>query len=586
MAVIGIDLGTTNSLASVWTEEGVKLIPNSFGEYLTPSIVSFGEAGIVYVGKIAKEMLITNPDSTFKEFKRDMGTERTYEIPCGKRYTPQELSAFILRQLKEDAEKYLGEPVEEAIISVPAYFNDNQRCATKDAGKIAGLKVERLINEPSAAALAYHMRKEEEHQTYVVFDIGGGTLDVSVVEAFGNIVEIQAVSGDNHLGGKDFNQVIANYFYKQNGFYLKDVPDKIKAHVYQEAEKCKIALSSQDEVIYDIYIEGEKYELKMSNQKLILLSKDLFQRMSRTLEKALNACDMEIDDIDQIILAGGSSKMPVVRHFIEKILNKPVVCDINPDESIAMGAGMVAGIKQRKGNIKDMILSDICPFSLGTELYDGSFSPIIERNEILPCSRRGYYTTVRDDQSRISTPVYQGESMRARENLLITDMEIEIPPAPAGNVRIEVQYTYDINGILDIDVRCFDNKNEVHKTIVNKNIGLTEAELEEKKRELQELKIHPQEKVENKLLLMKAQHLYEELGHEQRQVLYEECQKFRQVLYSQKEDLIRKAAVRLTLLMEMLKNNREVKLDFENFWNEKIQENKEELSFDTTEKDE
>lgn len=427
-----------------------------------------------------------------------MGSERTYTVNM-KKYTPQELSAFVLRQLKEDAQKYLGEKVEEAVISVPAYFSDNQRCATKDAGELAGLKVERLINEPSAAALAYHMRKEDEHQVYVVFDLGGGTLDVSVVEVFGNIVEIQAVSGDNHLGGRDFNLIIANYFFQKNGFNMKDVPDKVKAHVYQEAEKCKMELSYNDEVVHNIYIEGRKYELKISNQELIVLSKDLFKRMSAVLEKALANCDMRLDEIDQIILAGGSSKMPVVRGFIEKILKKPVICDLNPDESIAIGVGMVAGIKQRDGNIKDMILSDICPFSLGTSIYTGAFSPIIERNETLPCSRVRSYTTIEDNMRHMTFPVYQGESMIAKENTLITELAIEIPPAPAGAVSVLVRYTYDLNGILDIDVKCLENNKEVHKTIINKNIRMTDAELEAKKTELQKLKIRPEEKPENKL---------------------------------------------------------------------------------------
>lgn len=575
MAVIGIDLGTTNSLACVWTEEGVQLIPNSLGEYLTPSVVSFDDKGTVYVGKIAREMLVTHPKSTFQEFKRYMGTKRVYAAAGehANSYTPQELSAFILRQLKFDAENFLHEPVEEAIISVPAYFNDNQRCATRDAGKIAGLKVERLINEPSAAALAYHTDNSSDHQIYVVFDFGGGTLDVSVVEAFGNIVEIQAVAGDNHLGGKDFNKIIVNYFYQQSGLDEQLVSEKIKAHIYQEAELCKMKLTEQDEVRHKIYVDGKEYELYLTNQMLIQLSGDLFRGMSKIVERALNNCSMSLKDIDSVILAGGSSKMPVVRHFVEKIFNKKAVCGINPDECVAKGAGIVAGIKSRNEKIKDVILSDICPFSLGTELHDGSFSVIIERNEILPCSRSNFYTTFRDNQRKLNIRVYQGDSLVAKENLLITGLEIEIPPKPAGQIRVEVKYTYDINGILEIDLTCEDNGKEVHKVVVNENIGLSEREIAEKKAALQKLKVHPREKDENKLILMRAQHLYEELGAEEREILMNEYNLFVQALDTQRESVIRQAYVKFTLYLEILKHKRGVQIQYDDdFWDEQDEE--------------
>lgn len=578
MAVIGIDLGTTNSLACVWTQEGVQLIPNSLGEYLTPSVVSFDDKGTVYVGKIAREMLVTHPKSTFQEFKRYMGTKRVFTVEGINRnqYTPQELSAFVLRQLKLDAENYLNEPVEEAIISVPAYFNDNQRCATRDAGRIAGLKVERLINEPSAAALAYHIDSGDEHQIYVVFDFGGGTLDVSVVEAFGNIVEIQAVAGDNYLGGKDFNQVIVKYFYQQSGLDENLLSEKIKAHIYQEAELCKFLLTEQDEVRHEIYIDGNTYELYLTNQMLIQLSGELFRGMSKVVERALNSCSMSLNDIDNIILAGGSSKMPVVRHFIEKIFNKKAVCEINPDECVAKGAGIVAGIKFRNEGIKDVILSDICPFSLGTEVHDGSFSVIIERNEILPCSRSSFYTSVKNNQRKLMIPVYQGDSLIAKENLLITKLEIEIPPKPAGCVMVEVKYTFDVNGILEIDISCKDNGKEVHKVIVNENISLSESEIQKRREELQKLKIHPREKDENKLLLMKAQHLYEELGAEERRLLVEEYSLYIQVLDTQKENLIRKACVRFVACMAMLKQKKSVMIQYDDtFWDEDDEDDEE-----------
>lgn len=309
MAVIGIDLGTTNSLASVCDDKGVRLIPNAFGEYLTPSIVSIGENNEIYIGKIAKERLITHPESTFKEFKRDMGQKIPHVCRIGEqeqKYSAEELSAMVLKQLKEDAQNYLGEPVEEAVISVPAYFNDDQRSATRNAGRLAGLKVDRLINEPSAAALSHSVEGSHEHSTYLVFDFGGGTLDVSIVDAFNNIVEIEAVAGDNQLGGKDFNELIAQDFYEHCQIDSTKLTDKQKGIVIREAEKCKIELSSSNHVSRIVPINEQNYVMNMSNQHLIDIAKKLFTRLTLPLQKALNTSDLEIEDIDKVILVGGS----------------------------------------------------------------------------------------------------------------------------------------------------------------------------------------------------------------------------------------------------------------------------------------
>lgn len=416
MAIIGIDLGTTNSLVSVFRDGKIELIPNSVGEYLTPSVVSFGDNGEIFVGKIAKEMLVTRPDRTFCEFKRNLGTNYNYTVD-GTNYKAEELSALVLRKLKEDAESYLGETVTEAVISVPAYFNDDKRCATKNAGRLAGLKVERLINEPSAVALKHHTLNGDM-ENFIVFDFGGGTLDVSLVEAYDNMVEIRAVAGDNYLGGKDFNEAIAEYFY--NNFVPRE---KLNAQeqsvVLKEAERLKIALSSKNQASRTFYIKGKEYTLSMSNQELIHTAAYLFKKMSEPIKKVLNDSKMSWDEIDSIILVGGSSKMPVVKQYISSISEVPVIMDENPDESIALGVGMAATIKERMGGFKDLILSDICPFSLGVEIVGGVFSPIIERNDTLPCSKSGYYITIKDYQEKLEFNIYQGESMVAKENLQI-----------------------------------------------------------------------------------------------------------------------------------------------------------------------
>lgn len=444
MAVIGIDLGTTNSLASIWRNGKIELIPNTFGEYLTPSVVSFGEDGEIYVGKVAKERLITAPSVSMAEFKRNMGTSYQY-FANGKYYTAEDLSSFVLRRLREDAEAYLGEPVTEAVISVPAYFNDDKRCATKNAGRLAGIKVERLINEPSAVALKHHMGVEDA-ETFIIFDFGGGTLDVSLVDAFDNMVEIQAVSGDNYLGGKDFNKIIAEDFYKENQLSQAALTKEEQGIVLKEAEALKWQLSKQDEVERKVYLQDREYTMRMTNQHLIHIGAELFMRMSVPIRQVINDSGMSTAEIDKLILVGGSSKMPVVKQYLKTLLDIPVVLDNSPDESIAAGVGIAAAIKERAGDVKDMILADICPFSLGTEIYDGSFSPIIERNDTLPCSRTREYVTVEDNQTEMTFPIYQGDNMMARENLLLGTMEVtDIPMKPAGVVRAKVTFPYQMH---------------------------------------------------------------------------------------------------------------------------------------------
>lgn len=559
MAIIGIDLGTTNSLCSVFREGRIQLVPNSFGEYLTPSVVGIGEDGEVFVGKIAKEMLITRPSCTFSEFKRNMGTD--YEYVAGeRRYRAEELSAFVLRRLREDAESYLGEPVTEAIISVPAYFNDDKRCATKNAGKLAGLTVERLVNEPSAVALKHHM-EEKGMENFIIFDFGGGTLDVSLVEAFDNMVEIRAVAGDNHLGGKDFNEIIATDFYRELGLEPSSFSGEEQGMIVKEAELLKRELSVRNEAERTFLLRGTEHTMRMTNQKLIHIAAGLFGRMAVPLKKVINDSGMDLEEIDKIILVGGSSKMPVVQQYIKSLTDIEVTVDGRPDESIALGVGMAAAIKERTGDLKDVILADICPFSLGTELYDGSFSPIIERNDALPCSRTRYYVTVQDNQDRIDFPVYQGESMIAKENLLLGKLTItDLPPAPAGEVGASVTFLYDINGILDI--RIDSGSQSVHKVILNKNAGLSEEKLKERIAEIRKMALHPVGKEKDRLLIERAKRLYMESNYRNREQLTAMIRHFQQTLAWGKGREIREEYVRISLYLEALERN---KLEFEPF---------------------
>ncbi len=559
MAVIGIDLGTTNSLASVWRGGRIELIPNAFGEYLTPSVVSFGEDEI-YVGKVAKERLITAPSATFAEFKRNMGTNYQY-YGNGKYYTAEDLSSFVLRRLREDAEAYLGEEVTEAVISVPAYFNDDKRCATKNAGKLAGLKVERLINEPSAVALKYHMGVEDA-ETFIIFDFGGGTLDVSLVDAFDNMVEIQAVSGDNYLGGKDFNEIIAEDFYKENHIVKETLTKEEQGIILKEAEALKRDLTKQDKAERRVYIQDREYMMCMTNQHLIHIGAELFKRMSVPIRRVINDSGMDIEEIDKLILVGGSSKMPVVGQYLKNLLDIPVVRDESPDESIAAGVGIAAAIKERAGDVKDMILADICPFSLGTEIYDGSFSPIIERNDTLPCSHTREYVTIEDNQTVLTFPIYQGDNLIARENLLLGTMEVTgLPMKPKGCVRAKVTFMYDINGILDI--RIVSEEKSLHKVIMNKKMGLSEEELEARLKKLRQMTLSSMEDENIRYLTEKAQRLYQECAPSVRMYIAEQMTRFRRIMMQERNPRARReACVQLTIYLEAVERN---KFDFHGF---------------------
>lgn len=567
MAVIGIDLGTTNSLVSVFRNGKIELIPNSVGEYLTPSVVSFGDDGQVYVGKIAREMLVTHPDKTFCEFKRHMGTNYTYTVGDTE-YKAEELSALVLRKLKEDAENYLKEEVTEAVISVPAYFNDDKRCATKNAGQLADLKVERLINEPSAVALKHHTLNGDM-ENFIIFDFGGGTLDVSLVEAYDNMVEIRAVAGDNYLGGKDFNEAIAEHFQKT--YMPKETLNAEERNiVLKEAEQLKIALSSKNQASRTFYLRGKEYTMSLSNQELIHIAAYLFKKMSEPIKKVLNDSKMSWDEVDKIILVGGSSKMPVVKQYISSISEVPVVMDENPDESIALGVGMAATIKERMGGFKDLILSDICPFSLGVEIVGGVFSPIIERNDTLPCSKSGYYITIKDYQEKLEFNIYQGESMVARENLFLGTLEInDMPKVKAGQTGVNVTFMYDINGILDI--RIVGENQSIHKTILNKKISLTQDELQKKLAELKQLSMHPLGKERDRLLIERAKSLYMESNGEVRNNLASLIRDYEELLLTKNEQTIRQGYVKITLYLDALEKQRVVVDDFdENFWEQEL----------------
>lgn len=516
--ILGIDLGTTNSLACVWREGKGELIPNSFQEVLTPSVVGLDEEGNIIVGKLAKERLLTHPDKTISNFKRFMGTDKKLKLG-EQEYLAEELSSFLLRKLVEDAELYLKEKVEELVISVPAYFSDTGRGATKNAGHLAGHLVERIINEPSAAALSYHLNQGED-ATYMVIDLGGGTLDVSVVDSFENIIEIVAVAGDNHLGGEDFTEAIIQGVLRDWNLSWEELTGEEKERLHQEAERGKLVLNERDEVELKEEIAGEERVFSLSFTEYFQWTKPLLQRVESCIQRAIQDSRGKLVGVEQIVLVGGGAKLRVFQEFIRYIFEDKEILLNNPDLSIALGCGMVSGIKGRKEEIKDILLTDICPFSLGIEISDGSFSPIIERNSPLPFSKEGYYQTAELGQKEISFPIYQGDHYIAKENILIGELAIPVPVNRKEHERICLRFTYDINGILEVDCKVLSNGNQVNKRILSKSYQMNEEELNQRIEALQRIKLHPREQEKNEYLLEKAKGCFERtLGVEREELV-------------------------------------------------------------------
>lgn len=534
MTVIGIDLGTTNSLGCVYRNGKAELIPNAYGSYLTPSVVSMTEDGKLIVGQPAKDRLITHPERTVSSFKKDMGTGRSWK-PGEKSFLPEELSSLVIRSIVEDAQNYLGEEIEEAVISVPAYFHDEQRVAVKRAGALVGIHVERIVNEPSAAALASYFTANEE-QNMLVFDFGGGTLDVSLVDCFDTMVEIVSVAGNNRLGGDDFDRLIAEHFLREHGVARQQLRAQEYAVLLKQAERCKKLLSEQDEVVMHATVGDQLYESTYTMDRLFEESKALLKEIRQVIGRALKDGKMTIHDVDLVVMAGGSSKMPLIQKYIRHLFHKAPMVQGNCDELIALGLGLVCGVKERKEEIKDYILTDICPFSLGVATINEAdpdrayMANIINRNTVLPCSRVRRFYTASDQQDYVVVEIHQGENTYAQDNLLLGKIEISVPPKPKGKEAVDVRFTYDINGILVVDTRVVST-GVVKTHIISQKIP--EAELEERVRELEKLKVHPRDLSENQQMMERLEALYQEVYPEQKEQVQQMIRTFEEFLDGQ-----------------------------------------------------
>ncbi|KKB36416.1 molecular chaperone DnaK [Bacillus thermotolerans] len=488
--IIGIDLGTTNSCVAVLEGGEPKVIPNPEGNRTTPSVIAF-KNGERQVGEVAKRQAITNPN-TIASIKRHMGTDYKVEID-GKEYSPQEISAMILQHLKSYAEDYLGEKVEKAVITVPAYFNDAERQATKDAGRIAGLEVERIINEPTAAALAYGMDKMEEDQTILVYDLGGGTFDVSILELGDGVFEVRSTAGDNRLGGDDFDQVIIDYlveeFKKENGIDLSK--DKMAMQRLKDAaEKAKKDLSgvTSTQISLPFITAGDAgplhLELTLTRAKFEELSSDLVERTMGPVRQALSDAGLSASEIDRVILVGGSTRIPAVQEAIKKATGKDPHKGVNPDEVVAMGAAVQGGVLT--GDVKDVVLLDVTPLSLGIETMGGVFTKLIERNTTIPTSKSQVFSTAADNQTAVDIHVLQGERSMASANKTLGRFQLtDIPPAPRGIPQIEVTFDIDKNGIVNVSAKDLGTGKEQNITIKSSS-GLSDEEIDRMVKEAEE----------------------------------------------------------------------------------------------------
>ena len=528
--LIGIDLGTTNSAVAIWRGGRAELVPNALGDLLTPSAVSIARDGRVWVGAAALDRVASHPLDTATSFKRIVGTARTARM-AGKEYGAEDLSALVLDSLVKDVEALTGTRPTEAVITVPAYFNDRQRKATRRAGELAGLTVRRLINEPTAAALAFGLQEKGDREPFLVFDLGGGTFDVSVVEMFEGIVEVRASAGDNRLGGDDFDEVLAALAQPRldpQGL-LDPLPEEQRlAMLKRAAEICRRALSTAAEAEFALTVGETRLTATITEAEFETACDPLVRRLREPVVRALRDCAIDAAELSDIVLVGGATRMPVVRRAITRLFGRFPNSSVHPDHAVALGAAIQAGLAGRDAALEEIRITDVCPFTLGIDVAEqdrygglqrGLFSPIIERNTPVPVSRVNTYTTMGDNQRKIEFGIYQGEAREVSGNVKLGQIVIPVPPRPAGEVHADVRFSYDSSGLLEVDVHVPASGTTRNLVIVDEEDRPDRKELDKRRAELARLKHHPREEAGNVALMARAERCYEDHIGEARQAI-------------------------------------------------------------------
>jgi len=516
--IVGIDLGTTHSLIGVHSAEGPRLFSNPHGEVLTPSVVSL-DGKQVLIGQPAKDRLVSHPELTVATFKRWMGTDRETRLGDGM-YRPEELSALVLRSLLADAEAALGQPVREAVISVPAYFSDAQRKATRTAGMLAGIRVERLINEPTAAALAYGLQRRGEDGKVMVLDLGGGTFDVSLLELFEGIVEVHASAGDNYLGGEDFLQVLEQAFHRDQGIDRSVLPARELAKLGRHLETMKRELSSGGQARMQIQLDGNEHQWAIDESAFSLLCEPLLQRMRAPVERAMRDAKIKPDDLDEIILVGGAVRMPMISRMVTRMFGRLPLRHVHPDHAIALGTAIAGGLKARDESLEEVVMTDVCPYTLGTQVaranvegehVAGFFHPMIPRNSVVPVSREDHFYATSQTQDAVCIDVFQGESPMVANNIKLGEVRVPLSTGKSDDhACVKVRFTYDVDGLLHVEA-IEESSGKRHELVLQQGQKqMDDAQIAERIAELASLRIHPREEQQNLALVARMERLYEE----------------------------------------------------------------------------
>jgi molecular chaperone HscC len=554
--IIGIDLGTTNSAAAIWKDGEPVLVPNALGDLLTPSAVAITEDGQILIGLAARERMVTHPHLARTVFKRMMGTNAKAKLGRHE-FTPEELSAFVLKSLKADAEAFTGEPAERAVITVPAYFNDKQRKATQRAGELAGFKVERLINEPTAAALAYGIHEMDEERPFLVFDLGGGTFDVSIVEIFDGIIEVRSSAGDNRLGGEDFNEVIAAMaLEKIGGRDWKTISDpRLKSILGDAAERTRRALSEKDDAVFGFTWLDERHEAVISEAAFEAAAAPLIARLREPVIRSLRDGAVRAESLSEIVMIGGATRMPIVRKAATRMFGRFPAMRIHPDHAVALGAAIQGALQGKDAALKEVRLTDVCPFTLGVETSErlpngqikgGLFAPIIERNTVIPASREYDFWTMHDGQRAVDFRVYQGESRRVSDNVYLGKVTISVPPKRAGEVTVYCRFSYDASGLLEVDVTVPETGVAEQLVVVDEDAA-EESGLATRRAALATLKIHPRDDALNMAVKARAERCYENMLGDMRMFVGQLISSYEQAIEGQdprnieraREDLVK-----------------------------------------------